>query len=560
MLNDLDFGAGADTATGDTNYDAWVKVTARLAVLEAAAGPTLSALTLAAAAVQENTAAGVVIGGILGKTAGSAVSLVNDAGGRFAIVGTNLVTGVTATDYEAATSHNITLRETLAGAANTPRDTVLAISVTNVNEQPNLVALAFSTSSFTLGVVASGAIVGATAGSAIAATGLPAGLTVDGTARTWAYSGGGAAGASDVTLTETLGDSANSPKSTVRTVAIAAAVPGATAPVMTLTTTPGTNPPSWDSLYSNMIPDSDLIGMRFRSPAGSGAWIEEVPQLYTSEVYQDYQDYLAYQAYLGGTGPQAPAATVPNFAWPLFEAAAPFPAGQTVEWQEDVRRGSDAPVRGNILSDTMSASAVAYTSGGGAELDAQGANHTYAGCDFAASGIAIVAVFAGAIPTGVKVGGVAATPIASVSPYYAGSLWEVPVTAGSKAVVVTMPAGWSRSAIQWGVFANANATPTQVEAVPGNANGGPPMISGVLTVPTGGQAVSFVLVNGAPAAAAPSVTGGSGNILANSSGTLVSGGEKYMIVSSQRATSGRASFGFTNADVYPILSVVHQKA
>ena len=46
----------------------------------------------------------------------------------------NIITGATPTDYETATSHTITVRETLAGATNSPRDTVLTINVTDVTE------------------------------------------------------------------------------------------------------------------------------------------------------------------------------------------------------------------------------------------------------------------------------------------------------------------------------------------------------------------------------------------------------------------------------------------
>lgn len=186
-------------------------------------GPTLSALSLAAASIVENSAGGTVVGGVLGKTSGSTLTLIDSAGSRFALSGTNIVAGSVATDYEAATSHSITLRETLAGYANSPRDTVLTITVANVFEQPSLSALSLSSASFTVGTAASGAITGATAGSTITASGLPAGLTINGAARTWAYDGTGSAGTSTITLTETLADSANSPRASGVSVTIAAA-------------------------------------------------------------------------------------------------------------------------------------------------------------------------------------------------------------------------------------------------------------------------------------------------------------------------------------------------
>jgi hypothetical protein len=97
-----------------------------------AASPTLSALTLSASTIAEGSAPGVTVGAVQGKTTGSTLSLTDDAGGRFALSGNTLIAGLVATDYETATSHEITIRETLAGATNTPRDTVLEITVTGI--------------------------------------------------------------------------------------------------------------------------------------------------------------------------------------------------------------------------------------------------------------------------------------------------------------------------------------------------------------------------------------------------------------------------------------------
>lgn len=102
------------------------------------AAPALNALTLATPSIAENTAAGVTISGIVGQTAGSMLALVDDAGGRFALSGASLVAGPVVTDYESAPSHAITIRETLAGAANSPRDSVLTLAVTDVPETPAL--------------------------------------------------------------------------------------------------------------------------------------------------------------------------------------------------------------------------------------------------------------------------------------------------------------------------------------------------------------------------------------------------------------------------------------
>jgi hypothetical protein len=96
--------------------------------------PTLSSLSLSASSIAENSAAGTVVGNILGTTGGSSLSLSDSAGSRFAISGTQIVAGSVATDYETATSHNITIAETLAGAVGSPKSTALTISVTDVVE------------------------------------------------------------------------------------------------------------------------------------------------------------------------------------------------------------------------------------------------------------------------------------------------------------------------------------------------------------------------------------------------------------------------------------------
>lgn len=98
---------------------------------------TLNALTLDADEIEENSAAATVVGAVVGKTSGSTLSLIDDAGGRFALSGNNIIAGLVATNYESATSHNITMRETHPDGNNSPRDSVIAITVTNdVSDDP----------------------------------------------------------------------------------------------------------------------------------------------------------------------------------------------------------------------------------------------------------------------------------------------------------------------------------------------------------------------------------------------------------------------------------------
>jgi hypothetical protein len=177
-----------------------------------AAVPRLDALSLAVPSATENTAPGTVLSAVLGTTDGSTLTLVDDAGGRFALSGGAIAAGAVALDREFAVSHAIVLREALPGYANSPRDTVLPIAVLNIFEEPDLGPLSLNNTTFVMGTPQDGPITGATAGSAIAATGLPAGLTIDSTARAWAWDGAGAVSAGSLTLTESLADAGNSPR------------------------------------------------------------------------------------------------------------------------------------------------------------------------------------------------------------------------------------------------------------------------------------------------------------------------------------------------------------
>jgi hypothetical protein len=105
--------------------------------LAAPSTPTFNALTLSASTIAENSPAGTVVGTLQGTLPDYAPTLSNDAGGRFAIAsngsgGWNLVAGLVSTDYETATSHNVTVRQVGGDVVNSPRDTVLTVTVTDV--------------------------------------------------------------------------------------------------------------------------------------------------------------------------------------------------------------------------------------------------------------------------------------------------------------------------------------------------------------------------------------------------------------------------------------------
>ncbi|GGZ21658.1 sialidase family protein [Asticcacaulis endophyticus] len=218
-------GAAIDyTTSGSFGNFATVTFSAtssRLPVVTPSGAPTLSALTLSADEFTEGATAGTVIGTISGKTTGSTLSIF-PADTRVAISGSNLVVGSTpATDG----TFSITIRETLAGATNTPRDTTFPITVNEAT--PTLAALSLSNDTFAeddaSGTVI-GAITGKTSGStlsitpsdgrvAIAGTNLVVGLTP------------ATDGDFSITVRETLAGATNTPRDTPFTLTVEAAAP-----------------------------------------------------------------------------------------------------------------------------------------------------------------------------------------------------------------------------------------------------------------------------------------------------------------------------------------------
>jgi VCBS repeat-containing protein len=94
-------------------------------------------IALSKASVAENVAAGTVVGALtsLDPDAGDAgvFALLDDAGGRFALQGSTLVTAGPL-DYETAASHQVRVQVTDAGGLT--REELFTIAVTDVNEAP----------------------------------------------------------------------------------------------------------------------------------------------------------------------------------------------------------------------------------------------------------------------------------------------------------------------------------------------------------------------------------------------------------------------------------------
>lgn len=71
---------------------------------------TATAVALNPNAVPEGAVPGTLVGVLTSSPAFADFTLIDDAGGRFALDGANLVTGTTPTNFEDAASHQITVR------------------------------------------------------------------------------------------------------------------------------------------------------------------------------------------------------------------------------------------------------------------------------------------------------------------------------------------------------------------------------------------------------------------------------------------------------------------
>ena len=135
--------------------------------------PTLNALTLSNADIDENSAEDTFVGSIIGRTFGSTLTLFDSASNSFKVIGTSILAGATNIDYETNTSLNITVRETLAGASNSPRDTVFAITINDLPDDIVLDDLTLDNSDIDEHSVEDtlvGALVGTEAGSTLSLT------------------------------------------------------------------------------------------------------------------------------------------------------------------------------------------------------------------------------------------------------------------------------------------------------------------------------------------------------------------------------------------------------
>ena len=151
-------------------------------------------------------------------------------------------------NYEAPTDANednayvIQVQATSIATGLTSAPQTITGNVANVLEivLPDLV---MSATTLTAGTPASGTIANAVAGATVSAIGLPAGLTVNGPARTWAWDGSGSAGTPSFTLRHVHADASNSPHDAV----------------VNLTVNPAASPPTFTSSNTATINEGQQL-------------------------------------------------------------------------------------------------------------------------------------------------------------------------------------------------------------------------------------------------------------------------------------------------------------
>jgi len=232
LLNGTAVGTGS-TITPEVDGSLVLEVTAigqggstvaaaAAATVTATSAPTLQALTASnPIRLPEDAPQGAVAGTLKGLTPGSTVILASTFGGRLALgerreTEVDLVRGATALDFDNPRLDNpywFTVRETLADATNSLRETTFPFRTDNVFEQPKLGDLSLDGPEISTGVGSTITIIGATSGSTITVESgaIPAGMTLNNGSRTISGTPD-TPGDYSFTLRETLADSPNSPR------------------------------------------------------------------------------------------------------------------------------------------------------------------------------------------------------------------------------------------------------------------------------------------------------------------------------------------------------------
>jgi hypothetical protein len=184
--------------------------------------------------------------------------------------------------------------------------------------------------------------------------------------------------------------------------------------------------------------------------------------------------------------------------------------------------------------------------------------HTYSSCSFTNTGVGLLAV-RGATPTGMTVGGVAATRQRLQTTQFNQNLsvWTVTISAtGARNVVLTYGSAVGESVLSWGVVKNAD--PTVQQTSPASDGAGPgsessPQSTASLTVPTNGIAIGFFGEYGGGTSVTPATAGSGTTLIDEGQTTYLS--EVLGIAVGTRTTTGAVNFVTAFGD-YPRAGVV----
>lgn len=253
-------------------------------------GPPAPSINLSASSVSEDAATNTVIGALSvanhssGSSGWTFAITSQTPSGKLNISTANLRTNA-ALDYETNPTLSVTITASKSGQTDIVQ--VFTITVTNVLEAANLAALGFS-GTLTQGASSTVNITSATSGSTLTASGLPAGMSINSGARTITGTPT-TLGTGSATITETLADSANSPRDTVWNWEVVEASEEPTAEIWLLGPSDSRGPgrADRDGTDWSVMPD-DIWAWRWRSstithtlPLDQG---EEVPGYLTSPL------------------------------------------------------------------------------------------------------------------------------------------------------------------------------------------------------------------------------------------------------------------------------------
>lgn len=244
-----------------------------------------------------------------------------------------------------------------------------------------------------------------------------------------------------------------------------------TAPVLTRTSSAGTNPPTWDASLPDLH-DGDTIELYYTTDGSTPTATGSPQGTHTAVATEETINWGA--------------------AWP-----ASFTGGATVKWAERYGRNPGTGMiwspLSNVLSDVMPSTPWNPNPAPAGQNLGFVTTATFASENFLTGlGIVIVSVDNGQ-PSGVTVGGSAAAPVktSNATGVRSVSIWKIATTAGAKNVVIS-GSGIAGIAIITGTLVGMNSTETATGAE-AYAFGADPQTTGSITCPAGGVVLAGLI-------------------------------------------------------------------